>query len=60
MGGTQVIVSVRAPGSGALFVMAVIMRETNEDVFEREAKQCHDWAERAVNKSDRDFWLRLA
>jgi hypothetical protein len=39
--------------------MAMIMRET-EDFFEREAKQCNDRAQRAANKSDRDFWLRLA
>ena len=38
--------------------MAVVMSET-EEFFQREAKQCKDRAQRA-NKSDREFWLRLA
>jgi len=51
--------SGEGPGEWGLFVMAAIMRETNE-FFDEQAKQCRANAKRASNKSDRDFWLRLA
>ncbi len=35
------------------------MLETN-DFFEDQITQCRAQAERAANKADREFWLRLA
>ncbi len=34
------------------------MRETS-DFFQQQAEQCRALAERAGNKSDREFWLQL-
>jgi hypothetical protein len=39
--------------------VAVIMQDKNE-FFEKQANQCAGLAQRATNKNDRDFWLRLA
>jgi len=35
------------------------MLETT-DFFQDQIKQCRDLAARAANKSDREFWIRLA
>jgi len=35
------------------------MLETN-DFFQEQIRQCNSLAERASNKKDREFWLRLA
>jgi hypothetical protein len=39
--------------------MVVEMLET-VDFFQEQIKQCHSLAVRASDKSDREFWLRLA
>ena len=41
------------------FVVLQVIMQTN-DFFQEEIRRCRSQAERAENKADRDFWLRLA
>jgi hypothetical protein len=49
---------VEAPVSGA-FVVVMEMLETS-DFFQEQVQQCRKLAADAHDKSDREFWLRLA
>jgi hypothetical protein len=47
------------PQSGPFLLMVIAMRET-ADFFQEQIKQCNRLAARTSNKTDREFWPRLA
>jgi hypothetical protein len=53
------LLPLKSPDQAGRFVVVIIMLETN-DFFQDQIKECNAQAARAVDKSDREFWRRLA
>ena len=53
------LLPLKSPDQAGRFVVVIVMLETS-DFFEEQIKECNAQAARAVDKSDREFWRRLA